>query len=329
MLKTPWSITDWERENFLFTYEESERQENQMNRENAKLVYSPEFIPLKPKFLDVFTSKEAIILSFISFYKKNWCWRMYFTNAQLAQIARCSEDIVSKAISKFIKMWYIKVSRKVKSWWWQIRFINEYNETPEWENSRLRKKLSQTKEKHGTNKNKINKNNIYTKYNNIPKEINIPFKENGNYVSNLEKYPIQDVIEAIIDNNAYTCTDVVERKEKNSAKKEKKVRISNQQRTWNWKEKDAIDEIHDEFGISYYDLYTDNYPEKTLHILQFIEEVCNDICIEPEYTSDTVNCFWYCMYGLWINTIEDFTYKFYTDVSDMRDLLDSNYRLNE
>lgn len=181
-------------------------------------------------------------------------------------------------------------------------------------------------------------NIIYTKDNNIPKEINIPFQENGDIRSSLSSTHTANEETIAKDTNACTCNDVVERKEKSSAKKEKKVRdviskekkvrISQQQRTWNWKEKEAIDQIHDERWVSYYDLDTDNYPEKTLAIMNFIEYICSDICIEPVYTSDTVNCFWYCMYGLSIDTLDAFQDIFSTSVDDMEELLLTNQRFN-
>jgi hypothetical protein len=113
-------------EETLFTYSEEEMQENNINRENAKRVFSPKFIPFYPELMDIdLTRVEAIIFGFIDFYASSGSGsgRFYFTNEQLSEIIRCSPDTVGRAVSKLEKMSLISTKRKIKSGGGQIRFI--------------------------------------------------------------------------------------------------------------------------------------------------------------------------------------------------------------
>ena len=72
----------------LITYSEEEKQENEINKANAKLVFSPKYIPIYPQLLDILTLTEAIIYGFINFYTSSGQNRFYFTNDQLSKITR-------------------------------------------------------------------------------------------------------------------------------------------------------------------------------------------------------------------------------------------------
>lgn len=125
MIETGWSIVDWNVESFLFTYSEEEKQNNEINKANAWLVFSPSFIILHTFLLDYMTTNEALLFWFIEYYlwsEKNK--RFYFTNKQLAEILRVSERTAQEAVVKLEKLWCITTSRKVRAWWWQIRFVN-------------------------------------------------------------------------------------------------------------------------------------------------------------------------------------------------------------
>jgi hypothetical protein len=127
-----WSIVDWNAESFLFTYSEEERQNNEINKANASLVFCPKYIILHTQLLDYLTLTEATLFWFIEYYLWSEKWkRFYFTNKQLADIVRCSERTISESITKMEKLWYITTSRKVKAWWWQIRFVNQTTLTPQ------------------------------------------------------------------------------------------------------------------------------------------------------------------------------------------------------
>lgn len=160
MEKTNWSIIDWNSESFLFTYSEEERQNNEINKANASLVFSPKYIILHTELLDYLSLIEATLFWFIEYYLWSEKWkRFYFTNKQLADVIRCSERTISEWITKMQKLWYITTSRKVKAGWWQIRFINSTTLTPE---KHLAKFASLTSKKVPTNVlsniNIINKN---------------------------------------------------------------------------------------------------------------------------------------------------------------------------
>lgn len=159
MEKSDWSIIDWNCESFLFTYSEEEKQNNEINKANASLVFSPKYIILHTQLLDHLTLIEATLFWFIEYYLGSEKWkRFYFTNKQLSDIVRCSERTVSEWITKMEKLWYIATSRKVKAGWWQIRFINYTTLTPE---NHLAKFASLASKKVPTNV--LNKKNILNK----------------------------------------------------------------------------------------------------------------------------------------------------------------------
>ncbi len=131
MEKTNWSITSeymgWTKEEFLFTYSESEKQEWEMNKNNADLILRPKFIPLYPKLLqDGYWLVESILFWFIEFFLSNND-KFYCTNEQMAQLLNCSEHTVSDAIKSLEKRWDIVLCKKIKAWWWKIRFIKLWN----------------------------------------------------------------------------------------------------------------------------------------------------------------------------------------------------------
>lgn len=163
MEKTDWFIEtekDWIVTNqVLFTYDENEKQEQEIDKTNAKLIFSPKFIPIYPNLLDRLTLTEALLFWFIDFYKSNSSDRMYFTNEQLGKILHCSSDTASRSIISLEKQWYIKTSRKMRAWWGQIRFITDILHSSNYTNC-----LVATSENLQTNNNKINDNkiNIYS-----------------------------------------------------------------------------------------------------------------------------------------------------------------------
>lgn len=158
----------------LFTYNEEEMQENKINRANAKLVFSPKFIPLYPELLDIgLTLSEALIFGFIDFYKSNGSGRFYFTNTQLAEVLRCSEETISRGLSKLKSFGMIDVSHKMRAGGGLIRFINSVNFPTKLTNCQIANTTNSVfaySENVVGNKNKINKNNIYT----TPTSANAP-----------------------------------------------------------------------------------------------------------------------------------------------------------
>lgn len=158
MLKTDWSITsqywDWTREDFLFTYDEEEKQNNEVNKNNASLILNPKFIPVSPIMIRWgYSYLEAILYWFIDFFL---CYneKFYCTNEQLWEMLWVSEKTISLAIKRLIDDWLIAVSYKIKSWGGKIRFLKNVN-------SDFTKMYSQTLQKGKGIYNKIieNKNN--------------------------------------------------------------------------------------------------------------------------------------------------------------------------
>jgi hypothetical protein len=127
MNKTNWSVIyekDWiTQENYIFTYSEEEKQENEINRENAKKYCKYLVIQMKVFSEYKLSWNEAIIFSFID----SWIWdwkKFYFTNIQLANLFNISIDSITRITKILSKKWLISLWYKRKANWWQIRFIN-------------------------------------------------------------------------------------------------------------------------------------------------------------------------------------------------------------
>ena len=104
-------------EDMLFTYSNEEMEESAINRENAKRVFNPKFIPYYPNIARKYklTVTETLIYGFIDFYTSNGSGRFYFTNEQIAEIIDCSIDTASKSIVKLNKLGLIEVSRTIRA----------------------------------------------------------------------------------------------------------------------------------------------------------------------------------------------------------------------
>lgn len=160
MIRTNWTITsesNWGiREDYLFTYDEEEKQQNEVNRNNANLILNPKFIPVSPIMIRWgYSYLEAILYWFIDFFL---CYndRFYCTNEQLWEMLWVSEKTISLAIKKLIDDWLIEVSYKIKSGGWKIRFLKNVN-------SDFTKMYSQTLQKGKGIYNNIIDNNKNTK----------------------------------------------------------------------------------------------------------------------------------------------------------------------
>jgi len=121
MEKTWWSITSeymgWTKEEFLFTYDEWEKQQNEVNKNNAWLVQRADFYPVYTQFLflDV-NATELMILSYLYYWTKNWGW-IYTKNEDLAFISKASVSTVTRALKELVKNWYINVDEKKLRMW--------------------------------------------------------------------------------------------------------------------------------------------------------------------------------------------------------------------
>jgi len=198
MEKQDWSfISEWDwykREDFLFTYNEEEKQQNEINKNNVKLMFKPKYIIFKPQLLELWlTINEALVYWLIDWYLRDCSDRFYFTNEEIWNIFWFWEQNTSLIIKKLKEKWFIETNYKLKSNWWKIRFIkNLYSDYKNFYSPNIKKFID--------NNNNINNNNI-----NI-----LLSKDNNSKAENFNETPLLNI-------------DVEEEKEKNSAKKEKEV----------------------------------------------------------------------------------------------------------
>lgn len=144
-------------EKVLFTYSEDEQQENEIARETARLVFSPEFIPFYPKVQKDYelTDTETKIYGFIRFYLANGGGKFYFTDEQLGGILNCNSDTVNRAISNLEKLCLLKKQSRMKANGGKIRFITDI-----YYNSESTKTTTQSRQKLQDNNNKIKDNKV-------------------------------------------------------------------------------------------------------------------------------------------------------------------------
>lgn len=147
-------------EKALFTYSAEEQEENQINRANAKLIFSPEFIPFYPKIQKDYdlTDTATKIYGFIRFFLANGQGnQFYFTDEQIGNICNCSPDTANRAISEMEKKGIIDKHIRIRANGGKIRYIsridNFYKSEPTISTSPNRQKLQK-------NNNKINDNKI-------------------------------------------------------------------------------------------------------------------------------------------------------------------------
>lgn len=130
MKKIDGSVTtqneDFETENALFTYSEDEKQLKEINAANAKLLFTPEFIPYYPDIKKKynFSHLTTLVYGFIRYYKANASSRFYFTNEQLAEMFGCSIRSITNCISELKNAGLIETSAKIKAGGGQIRFVD-------------------------------------------------------------------------------------------------------------------------------------------------------------------------------------------------------------
>lgn len=175
MNKTNWSVKSWNVEDFLFTYSEEEKQYNEINRSNAKLLFTPKFIPFYPTLSEIWLDNtETLLYWFIDFYLSNGKTdRFYFTNEQLSNILNVSERKITDSIKKLKDIWLIYPKYKIRNEWWKIRFINNKDFVPideitrKKEHFRLAKNNTLDSQDLLEIDNKINNNKIYKNKNKL------------------------------------------------------------------------------------------------------------------------------------------------------------------
>lgn len=180
----------------LFTYSEEEKQEQEVNKANAELIFQPAFIPFFPNIQRQYnlTDTEVKVYGFIWFYLSNGKRRFYFTNEQLAEVTNCYPTSISKAIHALEEKGLLKTSRKMRAGGGLIRFVENLSES---KTQSAQKAISVVSKKQGNN-NKINNNKIKDT---ISKDIvqakpvygNISINEVGGYFLTAMDIPKEDV----------------------------------------------------------------------------------------------------------------------------------------
>jgi len=105
-------------------YDEDKEQENKINKENAKLLFTPKFIPFYPHLIKLWLwLAECLVYGFIDFYLQSPESRFYFTNEQIGGVFWLWEQHISNCIKSLKDKDIIKCEYKVRSNGWKIRFI--------------------------------------------------------------------------------------------------------------------------------------------------------------------------------------------------------------
>lgn len=110
---------------YLFTYSEEEKQQNEINRENAKLAFNFKYLTIPADLFKLgLSSNEVIILAFIHSWLCEDSQRFYFTNEQISQIFNIDVSTVSRILKNLKEKDLIDIGYKRKSNGGQIRFCN-------------------------------------------------------------------------------------------------------------------------------------------------------------------------------------------------------------
>lgn len=125
MEKANWSITSeymgWTKEEFLFTYSEEEKQQNEVNKNNAGLIFYADYYPRYNSLLRLNTTlEEDIVLSFLYYWTKNWKY-IYVKNEDLALLIKWSVATATRVVKSLVDKWYIDMKIKRIVWAWTDR----------------------------------------------------------------------------------------------------------------------------------------------------------------------------------------------------------------
>lgn len=161
MQPTGGSITtqsaDRTEENILFTYSEAEKQQNEINEANARLVINFKYLTVpREMFLLGLNGNDILIFAFIDSWLCESPEKFYFSNATLAKTFNLSEVGVSNIITKLAKQGLIDISYKRRADGGQLRRVN----IPTYKNFKyqLKESLSSNLKKvYGSSNTSINK----------------------------------------------------------------------------------------------------------------------------------------------------------------------------
>lgn len=107
-------------------YNEDEKQQNEINRNNSDLIFKPKYIVFRPDLLNQWLSiNEALVFSFIDGYLKNKDDKFYFTNEQIGNIFMFWEQAISNIIKRLKDKGFISTDYRLKANGWKVRFIRK------------------------------------------------------------------------------------------------------------------------------------------------------------------------------------------------------------
>lgn len=206
MEKMNGSVTTENQEEFLFTYSEEERQQNTINRANAKLPLKLKYIVVPREILELgINGNDALVLAFIHSWLDTKD-RFYFTNEQIGEIFNLSDVGVSKILKRLSDSGYVELGYKRKADGGQIRFV-KLNPTYTNFKYQLKQSLSSNLNKvYGSNNNISNNKEVDS----IRKEILKTYNEVFNRKVSLDKptqknidywltvYSLEEIKQAII-----------------------------------------------------------------------------------------------------------------------------------
>lgn len=104
------------------------KEENEINKANAALLFRPEFIPYYPSIALEYelTLLQTLLYGFIRFYLWNASNEFYFTNSQLGELFNVAEGTIANNMKGLKDKGLIKPSYKFKSDGGKVRFIRSH-----------------------------------------------------------------------------------------------------------------------------------------------------------------------------------------------------------
>lgn len=135
--------------------DEGTLQQNQIDKENSKLLFSPKYVPFYIHLIKEWLSmSEILIYWFIEFFLfNNRDKKFYFSDKDLVDVLGIWESTISQWIKKLTDKWYIVKQQKMRAWWGTIRFImlsnidNQYSQTLDFKVSINNNKIKENKKK--------------------------------------------------------------------------------------------------------------------------------------------------------------------------------------
>ena len=113
----------------LFTYSEEEKQNNEINSNNSKLLLNIKYLVIPIFVFRIgLTGNEAILYAFVYNWISNGDKRFYFTNEQLAELFNISETSISNILKSLKSKKLINIVYKMKTGGGRIKFISLQNQ---------------------------------------------------------------------------------------------------------------------------------------------------------------------------------------------------------